>query len=98
MVEIFGKNYYIDVDGITSKCQTGSTVKNEDGSESLEINLFKYETIKLCLERVLNEYQEVDEQMGPFAQSELSVSFKIAFNTLIKYQILIEEEWTLKKT
>jgi hypothetical protein len=46
----------------------------------------------MCLERVLNEYQEVDEEMGPFAQEGLSVSFKIAFNTLIKYQILIEED------
>jgi hypothetical protein len=46
----------------------------------------------MCLERVLSEYQEVDEKMGPFAQNELSISFKIAFNTLIKYQILIEED------
>ena len=92
MVEIFGKNYYIDVDGITSKCQTGTTLKNEDGSESLEINLFKYETIKMCLERVLNEFQEIDEGMGPFAQNEVSLSFKIAFNTLIKYEILIEDD------
>lgn len=92
MVEIFGKNYYIDVDGITSKCQTGTTLKNEDGSESLEINLFKYETIKMCLERVLNEFQEIDEEMGPFAQNEVSLSFKIAFNTLIKYEILIEDD------
>ena len=63
MVEIFGKNYCIDIDGITTKCQTGTTVKNEDGSESLEINIFKYETVKMCLERVLSEYQEVYEKM-----------------------------------
>jgi len=30
--------------------------------------------------------------MGPFGQGDLSVSFKIAFNTLIKYKILIEED------
>lgn len=92
MVEIFGKNYYIDIEGITSKCQTGSTIKNEDGSESLEVNIFKYETVKICVERILNEIQEVDEEMGPFGQSDLSISFKIAFNTLIKYQILIEDD------
>lgn len=92
MVEIFGKNYYIDIEGITSKCQTGNAVQNEDGSKSLEVNLFKYETIKLCVERILNEIQEIDEEMGPFGQGDLSVSFKIAFNTLIKYKILIEED------
>jgi len=30
--------------------------------------------------------------MGPFGQGDLSISFKIAFNTLIKYQILMEED------
>jgi hypothetical protein len=46
----------------------------------------------MCLERVLNEFQEIDEEMGPFAQNEVSLSFKIAFNTLIKYEILIEDD------
>lgn len=46
----------------------------------------------MCLDRVLGEIDEVDEQLGSFAQEGTSVSFKIAFNTLIKNQILIEEE------
>lgn len=92
MVELFGKNYYIDIETITEKCQTGGSIENEDGSKSLEINLFKYEVIKICLERVLGEFNEVDEELGPIAKDGLSVSFKIAFNTLIKYGILIEEE------
>lgn len=92
MVEIFGKNYYIDIDGITDKCKTGITVKNEEGGESLEINIFKYEIIKMCMERVLNDFQDVDEEIGVFGQSDTSISFRIAFNTLIKNQILIEED------
>ena len=92
MVELFGKSYYIDVDGITKKCQTGDTLENEDGTKSLEINIFKYEIIKVCLERVLNEYEEVDEELGALAEEGLSISFKIAFNTLIKYEILIEDD------
>ena len=92
MVELFGKSYYIDVDGITKKCQTVGTVENEGDIESLEINFFKYEIIKVCLERVLNEYEEVDEELGALAEEGLSISFKIAFNTLIKYEILIEDD------
>jgi hypothetical protein len=47
----------------------------------------------MCLDRVLNEYEEPgDEKIGLFGQNELSLSFKIAFNTLIKYQILLEED------
>lgn len=58
----------------------------------MEINIFKYETIKMCLERLLNEFIDADDEMAPFSQNEVSVSFKIAFNTLIKYKILMEEE------
>lgn len=47
----------------------------------------------MCLDRVLNEYDEQGEdKMGLFGQSDLSLSFKIAFNTLIKYQILLEDD------
>jgi hypothetical protein len=91
MVEIFGKSYYIDLDGITEKCRTGSQINEEDGSEVTEVNIFKYEVIKMCLDRVLSEYEEVDEGLGPFAQNNTTTSFKIAFNTLIKNQILIED-------
>lgn len=92
MVEIFGKSYYIDLDGITEKCRTGNNITDEDGSEVTEVNIFKYEVIKMCLDRVLGEIDEVDEELGKFAQEGTSVSFKIAFNTLIKNQILIEDE------
>jgi hypothetical protein len=46
----------------------------------------------MCLERVLNEFNEADEELGAFAQNGTSPSFKIAFNTLIKNEILIEED------
>lgn len=92
MVEVLGKYYYIDLEGITKQSQTGSTILNEDGTETAEINIFKYEILKVCLERILNEYQEVDDNLGPFGEESLSVSFKFAFNTLIKYKILIEDE------
>jgi hypothetical protein len=94
MVELFGKNYYIDIDGITEKCRTGYTIKEDDEddvNEATEINIFKYEIIKMCLERILGEIDEVDEEMGVFAKNNTTTSFKIAFNTLIKYKILIEE-------
>lgn len=90
MVKLFGKQYYIDIDGITAKCRTDKTITEEDGSESLEINIFKYEIIKMCLDRVLSEYEE-DDELAVYKKDN-GVSFNIAFNTLIKYEILIEED------
>lgn len=99
MVELFGKNYYINIDGITDKCRTtpavsktDNDVDEEEEDESTHINIFKYELIKMCLERILGEIDEVDEGLGKFGQEGTSVSFKIAFNTLIKNQILIEDD------
>jgi hypothetical protein len=92
MVELFGKRYYIDIDGITKKCQTGESHKDDDGVESLEINIFKYEIIKICLDRVLDEPSEVDDELGLMGMGGLPISFKIALNTLIKYEILIEDD------
>lgn len=92
MVELFGKNYYIDIDGITEKCQTSPSTENDGEADPLEINLIKFEVVKVCLERVLNEYEDTDEELGPIAEKSLPISFKIAFNTLIKYGILIEDD------
>ena len=92
MVEIFGKSYYIDLDGITEKCRTGNNIKDEDGEDVTEVNIFKYEVIKMCLDRILSEFTDPDEELGAFAQNNTTVSFKIAINTLIKNQILIEDD------
>ena len=58
---------------------------------SLEINIFKYEIIKMCLDRVLSEFEEPDDDMGLLQKDNTPISFKIAINTLIKYEILIED-------
>ena len=92
MIQVLGANYYIDIDAVTEKCKTGRMIEEEDGRETTEINIFKYEVYKLCLERILNEYSEVDDDVSILGEKELPVSFKIAFNTLIKHDILIEDE------
>jgi hypothetical protein len=94
MVEIYGKNYYIDLDSVTDRCRIESIKKYEEDEEdenSGSLNIFKYEIVKMCLERVLGEYDEQDDDSDIFGVKKASQSFKIAFNTLIKYEILIEE-------
>ena len=95
MVEIYGKNYYIDLDSVTDRCRIESIKKYEEDEEAAEnsgsLNIFKYEIVKMCLERVLGEYDEQDDDSDIFGVKKASQSFKIAFNTLIKYEILIEE-------
>lgn len=93
MLTIFGKNYYLNLDIITEKCKIDYD-NDESESDSEEkgasINIFKYEVLKMCIERVLDEPAINDEGLGMIGQSEFPSSFKIAFNTLINYEILTE--------
>lgn len=93
MHNFLGKNYYLDIDGIVDKCKTGGTLKDDEGEDVIEINVFKYELIKMMLERVLNEFDDPEEDvvMSSFKENSKSISFNLAFNTLIRYEIIIEE-------
>lgn len=63
-----------------------------DANLITEMNLFKYELLKMCVDRVINDVDESeDDDMGLYSR-KLEASFQIAFNTLIKYNILIEED------
>jgi len=93
MKEFYNKNYYIDIDGMIDKCRTGKTLKDEDGKEVMEINVFKYELLKMMIERVLSEVDDLEDYdvLSSLKQSSGSVSFNLAFNTLIEYGIINEE-------
>jgi hypothetical protein len=50
-----------------------------------------YELLREMIDIVLNETDEMDEELGSErALDKMSISYKIAFNTLIHYQILVE--------
>jgi hypothetical protein len=98
MIEIMGKHYYIDVDNAIQQCRPiylpkkGRPKKIEE-DRTLELNVFKFEIFKSCIERILlYEYtDDKDDDIAIFQEKTLPLSFVIAFNTLLKYEILIEE-------
>lgn len=95
MVKIFGKYYYVNIENIFEACKIVELTETDENKESSDINIFKYDMLKLCLDRLLREYDDGlddNDDMGFFALSEVNVSLKIAFNTLIKYNILTEDE------
>lgn len=67
---------------------------NEEGKPlqiEQTINVFKYDTVKQCLDTILTEGSQDDNGLG-LLNSELSIPFKFSFNTLIKYGILVKDE------
>ena len=76
MFNVFGENYYIDVDKIDKEVELKSI------SGESQIHLVKYETIKLLVDIIVSEDGEVDENLG-LKSNEVSIPFKIAFNSLL---------------
>ena len=95
MVEVFGEYYYIDIEKIVESCEMNvEPIKNEDGTPlqvEQTINVFKYDTVKQCLDTILTENSQDDNGIG-LLNGEISIPFKFAFNTLIKYGILVKDE------
>ena len=96
MDQFFRKQYYIDFDKIVDKCKITEIIedKDEKGEETekvpLEINVFKYEMIKMCLDRVINDFQEGEDDTLLKGFKNEDISFQLAMNSLIKSEILIE--------
>ena len=86
---MYEKDYYIDLDAIAKICEI---LNEEDNSDSREINIFKYDIAKLCIDRVLSEYDDDgdDDELKKFKPKKTTTSFNIAFNTLLRYKIIKE--------
>ena len=51
----------------------------------IEINIFKFEIVKMCVDRLFAEFDEEDDKIF---NKPPSISFNIAFNTLKKLEII----------
>jgi len=93
MFDTFGKSYYINLDNLINQCKVDDV--DSPKSEDATINIFKYEILKMCIDRVINEIDEIDEvneNLGIYKDNDLPMSLKISMNTLINYNILTEDD------
>jgi transcription termination factor NusB len=93
MLNFLGENYYIDVNVledqvslINSKYYT-PPLSGETENEQ-QISVTRYETFKSLIEVILTEREELDENLGIHAAKNLTIPFKIAFNTLLMNKII----------
>ena len=82
---VSGSELYVDVDELLNEIQ----VTQEGDSHS--INAPKYEILRLMVDVLLKQNEEVDTEMGIYGLNKASIPFKIAYNTLINYNILKEK-------
>lgn len=85
MDPIIENSYYIDINSINEICSIGGTKENPNP----EINILKYEMVKMCVETLLDTYPEKgDIDMLIFNPKKLSFPDQVAFNTLTINDIL----------
>lgn len=82
MIKTLGEYYYLDLD----KIEEFTSIPTETGTTENHISVMKYEMVKLMTEVVLSEKEDVDEALGD--KANLSIPFKIAFNTLLNKKLI----------
>jgi hypothetical protein len=87
MLEVFGELYYIDLESVSRTIEI-EPLDDFSGNTEQSINLVSFEVIKMMLEIIMTEREEIDENLGVHSTKNLSIPFKVAFNTLLKHQIL----------
>ena len=83
MLKVFNNLYYIDLDEINNR---SVLIESVSGVTEQQISVVTYELIKIMIETILTEKDEVDETLGD--KSDVSIPFKIAFNTLLYNKII----------
>jgi hypothetical protein len=87
MFKIMNEHYFIDLDEIDNYIQIKpATTTGETGDN--HISIVKYESIKLMLDVIMDEREDVDEALGPKGANQLSIPFRIAFNTLLSKKLI----------
>ena len=91
MIQVLGENFFIDLDEIENyldMSQTDDSEDSESGVTETKINIIKFEMVKMLLDTVLTEQEVVDEKLGMKSNSNVSIPFKIAFNSLLNKKLI----------
>jgi hypothetical protein len=82
-----GENYYFDLDVINDYINIESK-QVITGDTDQHISVVKYEMVKMMMEIIVTEQEETDEMLGHKGSNNLTIPFKIAWNTLLKHKMI----------
>lgn len=85
MLNVLGQQYYVDFQKIEDLISIKQT---ETGDTEQNVSIVKFELIKTMLDVVFSESTDIDEKMGLKGTNDLTIPFKIAFNTLLRYGLI----------
>ena len=80
MLELLGENYYLNLERIDNFVNVPSS---GDTEETDKIAFVKYEMIKIMTDVIMSETEDIDEKLGNKASSQLTIPFKLSWNTML---------------
>ncbi len=87
MLKVLGENYFVDLDEIEKYLDINEASDDLTGSTETRVNIIKLEMVKMLMEVLLTESNDVDDKLG-LKSKETSIPFKIAFNTLLNKKLI----------
>lgn len=90
MLKVLGETYFVDLDQVESFLDMSDNMPLEEisGGTEMRINIIKFEMVKMLLEVILSETEEIDEKLGLKNANNLSIPFKLAFNSLLNKKLI----------
>lgn len=82
-LKVGSEHLYFDVDEFMKNIEVLSVDK-----KTVEVNVPKFEFFKIMVDTACGIVEEIDENLGVVSMNKLSVPYKLALNTLIKYNII----------
>ena len=94
MIKVLGENYYFDLDKIeeyldmTNKSEESLEDDEFSGSTDMKINVIKFEMVKMLMDTILTEHEEIDEKLGMKSSNNTSIPFRLSFNSLLNKKLI----------
>ena len=94
MIKVLGENYYFDLDKIEEyldmSIKPDEDIEDDEfsGSTDMKVNIIKFEMVKMLMDTILTEHEEIDEKLGIKSSTNTSIPFRLAFNSLLNKKLI----------
>jgi len=90
MIKVLGENYYFDLDKIEEYLDMSNEMTDEElsGLTEQKINIIKFEMVKILMDTILTEHEDIDEKLGMKSSTNTSIPFRLSFNSLLNKKLI----------
>jgi hypothetical protein len=83
MLELLGEHYYLNLENMDKFVNVSNMTSSGTTEGEEKIAFVKYEMIKLMTDVIMTETEDIDEKLGSKSSSQLTIPFKLAWNTML---------------